>query len=62
METSEGLNWRTASRSGANGGQCVEVGQDGGAVLVRDTKKRDLGQMAVTADEWRVFVTEVKAG
>jgi len=31
-------HWRKSSRSGGNGGACVEVGHLGGSVLVRDSK------------------------
>ena len=33
--------WRKASYSGGNGGACVEVGQHGGSVLVRDSNNAD---------------------
>lgn len=55
-------NWRKSSYSGGNGAECVEVGQTHhGAVLVRDTKSRQAGHLALTADEWRAFVVGIKA-
>ena len=33
--------WRKSSRSGGNGGACVEVGQLGSSVLVRDSNTAD---------------------
>ena len=47
METAG--NWRTASYSGANGGECVEVASAADAVLVRDTKNRDGWTLSVSS-------------
>ena len=52
-------NWRKSSYSNAEG-NCVEVGHGQDAVLVRDTKNRDIGHLAVDLDAWRRFVTSVK--
>jgi hypothetical protein len=60
MEGSSALNWRTSSRSGNNGGQCVEVADAARVVLVRDTKDRDGGTLAFTAEAWRVFAGALK--
>lgn len=60
METID-PRWRKSSFSG-NGGDCVEVGQLRGVVLVRDTKDRNGHVHRFTADQWRAFVTGVKAG
>ena len=52
--------WRKSSYSGGNGGNCVEVGYDHDAVLVRDTKDHGHGQVhKFTNDEWRAFVSQV---
>ena len=61
MSYMENLTWRKSSYSGGNGGECVEVGQThDGAVLVRDTKSRQAGHLALAAEEWRAFVVSVK--
>lgn len=52
--------WRKSSFSGANGGSCVEIANGNGVILVRDTTSRDAGTLAVTADAWRAFTTDVK--
>ncbi|MDG4827696.1 DUF397 domain-containing protein [Solwaraspora sp. WMMD1047] len=53
-----GAHWRKSSRSGNNGGDCVEVADNlGGVVLVRDTKDRDGGTLAFAPSAWRAFVT-----
>ncbi len=36
-----GLTWRKASRSGENGGNCVELARAGGAIAIRDSKDPD---------------------
>ncbi|MEU2025575.1 DUF397 domain-containing protein [Streptomyces sp. NPDC016469] len=38
MDTAEHLTWFKSSRSGAEGGQCIEVAASAGAVHVRDSK------------------------
>jgi len=53
--------WRKASRSSGNGGACIEVGQTGGAVTVRDTKQSPYGPMlAVAPDAWRALPRALK--
>jgi Domain of unknown function (DUF397) len=58
--------WRKSSRSGGNGGQCVEVAlfRTGGpgTCLVRDSKDPEGPALAFTTDEWRSFAAAVKAG
>ena len=57
------MNWRKASRSAANGGDCVEVADREGTVLVRDTKQHGRCQVhTFTADQWRAFVAGIKGG
>ncbi|MFY1686908.1 DUF397 domain-containing protein [Plantactinospora sp. WMMB782] len=52
-----GANWRKSTRSGTNGGSCVEVADNlPGIVLVRDTKDRDGGTLGFTPAHWRAFV------
>jgi len=55
------LKWRKAKASAANGGGCVEVASDGRGVYVRDTKRRELGHLTVSTDQWREFVAAIKA-
>ena len=58
METAG--NWRTASYSGANGGECIEVASAADTVMVRDTKNRDGGILSVPASTWRAFIATMK--
>ncbi|XTZ15102.1 DUF397 domain-containing protein [Micromonospora echinospora] len=55
-----GAQWRTSTRSGNNGGDCVEVADNlPGVVLVRDTKNRDGGTLAFPPAAWQAFVATV---
>ena len=56
------LRWRKASRSSANGSECVEVANLGSAVAVRDSKNPAGGALSFTAEEWRVFAGRVRSG
>ena len=51
--------WRVATYTGGNG-NCVEVADAASVVLVRDTKDRDGGALAFTANAWRAFTANVK--
>jgi hypothetical protein len=53
------MDWRTATYSNANGGQCVETASGDGVVLVRDTTNRDGGTLAFTAQAWSAFIKAV---
>ncbi|WP_326556351.1 DUF397 domain-containing protein [Micromonospora sp. NBC_01796] len=55
-----GTRWRKSTRSGAQGGNCVEVADNlPGRVFVRDTKDRDGGTLAFGPVAWRAFVSDV---
>ncbi len=57
-----GARWRKSTKSGSNGGACVEVADNlPGVVLVRDTKDRDGGTLAFGPVQWRAFVDMAKA-
>jgi hypothetical protein len=59
---SSAVTWRKARASGANGGNCVEVGQVAdGMVLVRDTKDHGRGPVhRFTCAEWEAFTAGVR--
>jgi hypothetical protein len=49
--------WRKGTRSGGNGGSCVEVARNlPGIVAVRDSKDREGGTLIFTPEEWRAFI------
>jgi hypothetical protein len=58
--TDSAVTWRKSTYSGGNGGNCVEVGQTAGRVLVRDTKDRAGAVLTVGADAWRRFAATVR--
>jgi Domain of unknown function (DUF397) len=52
--------WRTSSYTGGNGGNCVEVGNAGNEVVMRDTKDRKGVVLAFGPEAFREFVASVK--
>ncbi|MBC6459100.1 DUF397 domain-containing protein [Actinomadura sp. HBU206391] len=58
----EGLKWRKASRSGANGGNCVEVARAANRVLSRDSKDPDGVILRFSPDAWRRLIAQIKEG
>jgi hypothetical protein len=53
--------WRKSSRSGGNGGACVEVGQHGGSVLVRDSKSKSNSlELPFGSGAWANFLATLK--
>ena len=52
--------WRKASFCAS--GECVEVAQQAGMIVLRDSKEPRGGVLRYTAEEWRSFVLGVKAG
>ncbi|MET8161576.1 DUF397 domain-containing protein [Sphaerisporangium sp. NPDC005289] len=54
--------WRKSSKSGSDGGSCVEVATGPiGTMGVRDSKVAGGPVVVVTAEEWRVFLAGVVA-
>jgi hypothetical protein len=55
--------WRKSSRSGSNGGNCVEVAASPpGLVAVRDSKNPDGPALTFTPAGWQSFTASIKAG
>ncbi|MFI9638890.1 DUF397 domain-containing protein [Micromonospora sp. NPDC051925] len=58
-----GARWHKSTKSGGNGGDCVEVaGNLPGVVLVRDTKDREGGVLAFAPAAWCGFVDFASRG
>jgi Domain of unknown function (DUF397) len=58
-----GAIWRKSSRSGNNGGNCVEVaGNLPDIVAVRDSKDPSGAKLAFTTSEWAAFTRGVRDG
>jgi hypothetical protein len=63
MRDLNGAIWRKSTRSGGDGGNCVEVATNlKGIVAVRDTKDRSGGTLIFPSPEWATFIERVKAG
>ncbi|MET8231763.1 DUF397 domain-containing protein [Micromonospora sp. NPDC005298] len=55
--------WRTSTRSGDNGGNCVEVATNlSGVVPVRDSKDRRGPVLLFSPSAWAAFVASVGEG
>ncbi|WP_127503310.1 DUF397 domain-containing protein [Actinoplanes solisilvae] len=58
-----GAVWHKSTRSGGNGGDCVEVALNlPDVVAVRDTKNRDGSTLTFTHAEWAAFLAGVRDG
>jgi hypothetical protein len=58
-----GAVWHKSTRSGGNGGDCVEVAVNlPGIVAVRDTKDRGGAALIFTRAEWLAFLGGVRDG
>lgn len=54
------LTWRKSSRSGTNGGGCVEVATLPDSVMVRDSKDPHGPVLAMNPGEWQRFVAGLR--
>jgi Domain of unknown function (DUF397) len=57
-----GQGWRETKRKSTrcNHGECIEVGQETGVILVGDTKDPAGAKLAVRSIEWEKFLTRVR--
>jgi hypothetical protein len=61
MDHLEDDAWRTSSYSGSNGGNCIEVANAAGGVVVRDSKDPQGSRLAFDPQNWQRFTSQVKA-
>jgi hypothetical protein len=55
-------DWRKSSRSGSNGGNCVEVARNlPGVIAVRDSKDLDGPVLIIGREGWVRFITRLRA-
>jgi Domain of unknown function (DUF397) len=54
------LQWRKATHSSSNGGNCIEVATAPRTVAVRDSKDPDGPRLAFGMQAWKAFAAEVK--
>lgn len=52
--------WRKSSRSGDNGGHCIEVASTSSAVALRDSKNPNGGYILVNREDFRRFTAALK--
>lgn len=52
--------WRKSSFSESTRPQCVEVGVAPGMVGIRDTTRREAGQLEISRTAWTAFVRSVR--
>jgi len=58
-----GAQWHKSSRSGNNGGNCVEVARNlAGVVAVRDSKDPQGPKLVCTPAEWEAFTAGARVG
>ncbi|MEU4579992.1 DUF397 domain-containing protein [Nonomuraea sp. NPDC023979] len=56
-------SWRKATKSGSNGGNCLEVAPlSGGRVAIRDTEAPDQAPYVVRGPVWAAFIDGAKMG
>lgn len=62
MTDLSGARWHKSTRSGDNGGDCVEVADNlPGIVAVRDSKERSGPALTFASNAWSTFVLGIKA-
>jgi len=61
MSDLSGAVWRKSTRSGGNGGNCVEVaGNLPDVVAVRDSKDPDGAVLTFSPGAWRAFIARIR--
>ena len=53
-------NWRKASYSSGNGGNCVEVANSSTTVALRDSQDQDGPRLAVSPAQWRALTRRIQ--
>jgi hypothetical protein len=57
------IEWRKATKTSSNGGNCVEVARNlRGIVAVRDSKNPAGPKLAFAPEMWRAFTSDIKIG
>ena len=53
-------DWRKSTYSDGNGGNCVEVADAHGSVLIRDTTDRDGVTLSLPSGVWQQFTNSLR--
>nr|WP_245667075.1 DUF397 domain-containing protein [Actinomadura latina] len=56
------LRWRKSSRSGGQGGACVEVAALTPTIAVRDSKDPDGPRLTLAPAAWQALTDHIKSG
>jgi Domain of unknown function (DUF397) len=57
------VTWRKSSRSGPQGGNCIEIARlPDGQVAIRNSRHQAGPALVFTSEEWSAFVTGTKDG
>ena len=62
MNDMSSLRWRKSTRSGAEGGDCVEVAGLRAAIAVRDSKNPRGPMLSFTRPVFRTLARDIRAG
>lgn len=62
MNDVSSVRWRKSTRSGAEGGDCVEVAGLPGAVAVRDSKDPEGPVLGLSHSAFRALTRDIHAG
>jgi hypothetical protein len=60
MDLTTVTGWRKATYSSGNGGACIEVGNAGRIVAIRDSKDPHGPKLGFTPETWRAFTRSLK--
>jgi hypothetical protein len=56
-----GVTWRKSTRSGSNGGDCVEIADDlPGITAIRDSKDPERAVLVFECGDFRAFIEGIK--
>ena len=58
----QNMVWKKSTKSGSNGGQCVEVASDADNIHVRDSKDPHGPVLTFTPAEWDAFLDGARRG
>ncbi len=53
--------WRKATYSSGNGGNCIEAGNAGRAIAIRDSKDPNGPKIGFTPETWAAFTRALKS-
>ncbi|TYB48433.1 DUF397 domain-containing protein [Actinomadura chibensis] len=61
FQAKSAIQWRKSSRSGGQGGACVEIAELAAAIAVRDSKDPEGPKLTFDTASWHAFTRRVKS-